>query len=178
MRIVSSEFPAPSRRLDGSRGVFLEARRSPSSQFEVMPPSTSFFAKGRRANSLCNCHHDDHPIWVCSVSFAPLAAVSIKFASHAAAGLFFLSHRYPKHLRGLYAYAAQVAWSKSHQMHPMWTMQKNSFSRALFFENRILVQRNYLSYHLCHFVPFFGQPKTKKTIISVEHDAFSAEINQ
>ena len=39
---------------------------------------------------------------------------------------------------------------------------KNSFSQALFFENRILVQRNYLSYHLCHFVPFFGQPKTKK----------------
>ena len=40
--------------------------------------------------------------------------------------------------------------------------KKNSFSRALFFENRILVQRKYLSYHLCHFVPFFGQPRTKK----------------
>ena len=51
---------------------------------------------------------------------------------------------------------------KSHQMHPIWTTQKNSFSQALFFENRILVQRKYLPYHLCHFVPFFGQPKTKK----------------
>ena len=40
--------------------------------------------------------------------------------------------------------------------------KKNSFSPALFFENRILVQRKYPSYHLCHFVPFFGQPKTKK----------------
>ena len=39
---------------------------------------------------------------------------------------------------------------------------KNSFSQALFFENRILVQRKYLSYHLCHFVPFFGEPKTKR----------------
>ena len=39
---------------------------------------------------------------------------------------------------------------------------KNSFSQARFFENRILVQRKYLSYHSCHFVPFFGQPKTKK----------------
>ena len=39
---------------------------------------------------------------------------------------------------------------------------KNSFSQALFFENRILVQTKYLSYHLCHFVPFFGQPKTKR----------------
>ena len=41
---------------------------------------------------------------------------------------------------------------------------KNSFSQALFFENRILVQRKYLWYHFCHFVPFFGQLKTKKTI--------------
>ena len=40
--------------------------------------------------------------------------------------------------------------------------KKNSFSQALFFENRILVQRKYLSYHLCHFGPFFGQPKIKK----------------
>ena len=32
---------------------------------------------------------------------------------------------------------------------------KNSFSHALFFENRILVQRKYLSYHLCRFLPFF-----------------------
>ena len=39
---------------------------------------------------------------------------------------------------------------------------KNSFSQAQFFENRILVQRKYLSYHLCHFVPSFGQPKTEK----------------
>ena len=39
---------------------------------------------------------------------------------------------------------------------------KSSFSQALFFEDRMLVQRKYLSYHLCHFVPFFGQPKTKK----------------
>ena len=45
---------------------------------------------------------------------------------------------------------------------PNWDHAKNSFSQALFFENRILVQRRYLSYHLCHFVPFFGQPKTKK----------------
>ena len=42
--------------------------------------------------------------------------------------------------------------------------KKKGFSQALFSENRILVQRKYLSYHLCHFVPFFGQPKTKKTI--------------
>ena len=49
-----------------------------------------------------------------------------------------------------------------HKMHPIWTMQKKSFSQALFFENRILVRRKYFSYHLCHFVPFFGQPKTKK----------------
>ena len=41
---------------------------------------------------------------------------------------------------------------------------KNSFSQALFFENRILVQRKYLPHHLCHFVPFFGQPKTKKKL--------------
>ena len=40
-----------------------------------------------------------------------------------------------------YSQAAQVAWSKSHQMHPIWTMQKNSISQALFFEKRILVQR-------------------------------------
>ena len=39
---------------------------------------------------------------------------------------------------------------------------KKSSSQALFFENRILVQRKYPSYHLCHFVPFLGQPKTKK----------------
>ena len=39
---------------------------------------------------------------------------------------------------------------------------KNSFPQALFFENRISVQRKYPSYHLCHFLPFFGQPKTKK----------------
>ena len=39
---------------------------------------------------------------------------------------------------------------------------KNSFSQALFFENRILVQGKYLSYHLCHFVLFFRQPKTNK----------------
>ena len=38
---------------------------------------------------------------------------------------------------------------------------KKLFSQALFFENRILVQRKYPSYHLCHSVPFFGQPKTK-----------------
>ena len=40
---------------------------------------------------------------------------------------------------------------------------KKSVSQALFFENTILVQRKYLSYHLCHYVLFFGQPKTKKT---------------
>ena len=64
-------------------------------------------------------------------------------------------------------------------------LQKNSFSQALFFGNRILVQRKYLSYHLCHFVPFFGQLKTKKTIkkltnimISVENDVLLAEIGQ
>ena len=51
---------------------------------------------------------------------------------------------------------------KTHLMHPIWTMQKNSFSQAPIFENRILVQRKYLSYHLCHFVPFFGQPTTTK----------------
>ena len=45
---------------------------------------------------------------------------------------------------------------------PNFDHAKKKFSQALFFENRILVQRNYLSYHLCHFVPFFGQPKTKK----------------
>ena len=39
---------------------------------------------------------------------------------------------------------------------------KNSFSQALIFENRILVQRKHISYHLCHFVPFFGQSKTEK----------------
>ena len=44
----------------------------------------------------------------------------------------------------------------------IWTMQKNSFSQALFFENRILFQRKYLPYHLCYFLPFFGQPETKK----------------
>ena len=42
---------------------------------------------------------------------------------------------------------------------------KKRFSQALLFENRILVQRKYLSYHLCHFVPFFGQPKTEKSYI-------------
>ena len=42
--------------------------------------------------------------------------------------------------------------------------KKNVFHRLTFLKNRILVQRKYLSYHLCHFVPFFGQPKTKKTI--------------
>ena len=42
--------------------------------------------------------------------------------------------------------------------------KKNNFSRALFFENRILVQRKYLSHHLCHFVPFFEQPKTEKKL--------------
>ena len=39
---------------------------------------------------------------------------------------------------------------------------KKSFSEASFFENRILLQRKYLSYHFGHFVPFFRQPKTKK----------------
>ena len=39
---------------------------------------------------------------------------------------------------------------------------KMFFSQAPFFGNRILVQRKFLSYHLCHFVPFFGQPKTNK----------------
>ena len=47
---------------------------------------------------------------------------------------------------------------------PMLYDAKNSFSQALFFENRILVQRKYLSYHLCHFVPFFGEPKTKTNL--------------
>ena len=46
---------------------------------------------------------------------------------------------------------------------PNFDRAKKSFSQALFFENRILVQKKYLSYHLCHFVPFFEQPKTKKT---------------
>ena len=45
---------------------------------------------------------------------------------------------------------------------PNWDHAKNSFSQALFFESRILVQRKYLSYHLCYFVPFFRQPKTEK----------------
>ena len=40
---------------------------------------------------------------------------------------------------------------------------KNSFSQALFFQNRILVQRKYLSYHLCHLVPFSDSRKQKKT---------------
>ena len=48
------------------------------------------------------------------------------------------------------------------------TMRKNSFSQAMVFENRILVQRKYLSYHLCHFVPFSGQPKTKEIYIKKE----------
>ena len=39
---------------------------------------------------------------------------------------------------------------------------KKKISQALFFENRILVQRKYLSYHLCHFVACFRQPKTKE----------------
>ena len=41
---------------------------------------------------------------------------------------------------------------------------KSFFSQALFFENRILVSRKYLSHHLCPFVSYFGQPKTKKNI--------------
>ena len=52
---------------------------------------------------------------------------------------------------------------------------KKKISLALFFENRILVQRKYLSYHLCHFVPFFGQPKTKINyfyFISIIHSTF------
>ena len=40
----------------------------------------------------------------------------------------------------------------------------NNFSRSLLFENRILVQRKYLSHHLCHFVPFFKQPKTENQL--------------
>ena len=63
--------------------------------------------------------------------------------------------------------------------------KKNSFSQAPFFENGILAQRKYPSYHLCHFVPFFGQPKTKENIkkltnlmISVENDVLLAEIAQ
>ena len=40
--------------------------------------------------------------------------------------------------------------------------KKKRFPQALFFQNRILVQRKYLSYHLPLFVSFFGQPKTKK----------------
>ena len=39
---------------------------------------------------------------------------------------------------------------------------KKKFLPGSGFENRILVQRKCLSYHLCHFVLFFGQPKTKK----------------
>ena len=33
--------------------------------------------------------------------------------------------------------------------------KKNDSSRALVFENRIIVQRNYFSHGLCHFCGFF-----------------------
>ena len=58
--------------------------------------------------------------------------------------------------------AAEVAWSKSHQILPIGTMKNKKFVTGPAFENRLIVRRKYFPQHLCHFVPFFEQPKTEK----------------